>query len=84
MPESKMTPPYRIKAKEVLDAIMAVKPSYGAGEFPPTEEQQAKVSSKVYHARMMIIYLALTNTAMEARSEAFEKGQEYANEVRNV
>lgn len=59
-------PPELMKAKKVLDAILAVKPSFVG---IPTEEEQEKISREIYHKRMAIIYLELVNTAMEARSE---------------
>ena len=63
------TPPELIKAKKVLDKILAIKPEYEVGEFPPTEELAAKKASEVYYKRMMVIYLELVNTACDARSE---------------
>lgn len=70
MSDKKQTvPPELLKAKRVLDEVMAIQPSYGPGEFPPSEEECAAKAKQVYHERMMRIYLALANTAMEARSE---------------
>jgi len=63
------TPPSLIKAKKVLDEILSIQQTYGPGEDFTSEELAAKKASEVYHKRMMVIYLALTNTAMEARSE---------------
>ena len=65
--ESKTTPPELIRAKKVLDAILAVKPSFT--KLPTSEAEDAEISRRVYHERLTIIYLELVNTAAEARSE---------------
>lgn len=68
-PESKTTPPHLVQAKKVLDEIMAIQPTIEVGQFPPTDQEQYIISQKIYYQRMTVIYLALTNAAMEARSE---------------